>query len=202
MAPAVDQTPDAVAGVLARDQGRSFPRVRWPREVLAVELVRWTARRRCCPGVAPDGPTISPVAASARCSHLRDAWNHVHAAGDESRASSVTASSSPCRVVRRRGGETDGGAARDAGLDSSRARGAAGGALCLDCRAPSRARDDPRRRGARVVMRRRRPAPPISASFAWPSKTAADLRTHAIGEHLCSAATISTWRWPPSSSRS
>ncbi len=79
-----NQTPDAIAGVLARDRGALAP----ARQVASAKS--WLAhqgvdrRAAILPWGATASPRISPVDASARyLMHIRDAWNATIAAGDD-----------------------------------------------------------------------------------------------------------------------
>lgn len=79
-----DPKPEAVAGVFARDHGALVP----TRQVWSAKS--WLSnpaidrRAPLLPWASEAPPKISPVDASARLlAHLRDAWNHAHAAQDE-----------------------------------------------------------------------------------------------------------------------
>lgn len=81
-----DPSPDAVAGVFAREQGALVParQVSSAKSWLSNPSVDRTAA--LLPWGTEDGPKISPVEASARLlRHLRDAWNHAHAQADPAR---------------------------------------------------------------------------------------------------------------------
>jgi molecular chaperone DnaK (HSP70) len=72
-----NETPEAVAGVFARDQGALVPsrQIASAKSWLANPSVDRTAP--LLPWGTEDGPRLSPVEASARIlGHLRDAWSH------------------------------------------------------------------------------------------------------------------------------
>ncbi len=78
--------PDAVAGVLAREHGALVParQVSSAKSWLSHSGVDRTAA--LLPWGADEGPKVSPVGASTRLLvHLRDAWNHEQAAGEDAR---------------------------------------------------------------------------------------------------------------------
>ena len=84
LATAWNRTPDAIAGVLARERGALAP----ARQVASAKS--WLAhpgvdrRAAILPWGTTAAPRISPVDASARyLMHIRDAWNATIAAGDE-----------------------------------------------------------------------------------------------------------------------
>ncbi len=81
-----NSAPDAVAGVFARDQGALVParQVASAKSWLSHAGVDRTAA--LLPWGSDDGVHFSPVEASSRLlAHLRDAWNHAHADGDDAR---------------------------------------------------------------------------------------------------------------------
>jgi molecular chaperone DnaK (HSP70) len=81
-----DLSPDAIAGVLARDHGALVPSrlVSSAKSWLSNAQVDRTAP--LLPWGAESGRRLSPVEASARIlAHLRDAWNHEHAGDTASR---------------------------------------------------------------------------------------------------------------------
>jgi molecular chaperone DnaK (HSP70) len=86
-----DPSPDLVAGVFAREEGALVPgrlissAKSWlsnPHVDRTAALLPFTATNGTVHGES--GARLSPVEASARLlAHIRDAWNHIHAQGDD-----------------------------------------------------------------------------------------------------------------------
>jgi molecular chaperone DnaK (HSP70) len=75
-----DPAPDLVAGVFARDEGALVPHRQISSAKSWLSNARVDRRASLLPWGAEEGPTLSPVEASARLlAHLREAWNHRHA---------------------------------------------------------------------------------------------------------------------------